>query len=199
MTDSRFHTTAEDNGRVRKTRLRAGSGALSWQQVISLWQADATFRAQFNQSLAEAPFAACFWETPAVTHAGLERPFEFVCVEAPSLVGTNADPRAFAAQFDRHCGEDAIAEFSNLGGDARLVAPCPVPPNACYAHLLSFVREAPAGQRDAFWRRIGEAVSQRLSDSPLWLSTSGLGVYWLHARLDSRPKYYTYAAYRAVE
>lgn len=45
MTNLAFHNTAEDDGRVRKTRLRAGGEPLSWRQVLSLWQADATFRA----------------------------------------------------------------------------------------------------------------------------------------------------------
>ena len=30
----------------------------------------------------------------------------------------------------------------------------------------------------------------------LWVSTSGLGVYWLHVRLDSYPKYYQHAPYK---
>ena len=30
---------------------------------------------------------------------------------------------------------------------------------------------------------------------PVWLSTSGMGVAWLHFRLDQRPKYYTYRAF----
>jgi hypothetical protein len=33
---------------------------------------------------------------------------------------------------------------------------------------------------------------------PVWFSTSGMGVAWLHFRLDRRPKYYTYRAF-AVE
>jgi hypothetical protein len=43
---------------------------------------------------------------------------------------------------------------------------------------------------------VGDAVARRLSSAPLWLSTSGLGVAWLHVRLDERPKYYTHAPYR---
>lgn len=34
------------------------------------------------------------------------------------------------------------------------------------------------------------------TDYPIWLSTSGLGVYWLHMRLDRRPKYYTYEPFK---
>lgn len=33
-------------------------------------------------------------------------------------------------------------------------------------------------------------------DVPIWLSTSGLGVYWLHVRLDTRPKYYNHDEYK---
>lgn len=32
--------------------------------------------------------------------------------------------------------------------------------------------------------------------SPRWLSTSGLGVSYLHVRIDSRPKYYSFDEYR---
>lgn len=36
----------------------------------------------------------------------------------------------------------------------------------------------------------------RLGVRPVWLSTAGMGVSWLHVRLDARPKYYGFAAYR---
>lgn len=45
MTDWQFHNTTEDDGRVRRTRPRTGSESLSWRQVLSLWQADAAYRA----------------------------------------------------------------------------------------------------------------------------------------------------------
>jgi hypothetical protein len=40
------------------------------------------------------------------------------------------------------------------------------------------------------------AVDEQLGEQPLWLSTAGTGIFWLHVRLDSRPKYYTYQPYR---
>ena len=39
-------------------------------------------------------------------------------------------------------------------------------------------------------------MQRRLSAKPVWLSTAGAGVSWLHVRLDDRPKYYGYAPYR---
>jgi hypothetical protein len=90
-----------------------------------------------------------------------------------------------------------VASFTNLGGDATLVVPCPHPsaPRG-YAHLAVFLRDAPKSQRVRFWAALAERVTDELAARgahvPLWTSTSGLGVYWLHVRLDSRPKYYQY-------
>ena len=50
--------------------------------------------------------------------------------------------------------------------------------------------------RDALWRAVGDALRTRLGSRPTWVSTSGLGVSWLHVRLDRLPKYYTHAPYR---
>jgi hypothetical protein len=36
----------------------------------------------------------------------------------------------------------------------------------------------------------------RRTGEPVWLSTNGDGVSWLHVRIDERPKYYTHGPYR---
>lgn len=66
-----------------------------------------------------------------------------------------------------------------------------------YTHLAAFVRRAPASQVHAFWQAVGKATDERMWDRSsaehaVWLSTAGMGVAWLHARLDSYPKYYVY-------
>ncbi|MET0247228.1 MAG: hypothetical protein ABW182_10815 [Sphingomonas sp.] len=49
-----------------------------------------------------------------------------------------------------------------------------------------------------FWSLLARTVEARLAErEKLWVSTSGLGVSWLHARIDDRPKYYSYAPYRS--
>ena len=50
-----------------------------------------------------------------------------------------------------------------------------------------------------FWIEVGRQMEKRLKEKPddkVWMSTCGTGIYWLHLRLDSRPKYYTYTPYR---
>lgn len=58
------------------------------------------------------------------------------------------------------------------------------------------MRQAPEPQKHALWQRVGAAMQRRLSAKPVWLSTAGAGVPWLHVRLDDRPKYYGHAPYR---
>ena len=92
-----------------------------------------------------------------------------------------------------------IGNFPKLGSNATLIVLAPVSPEpSCYTHLGNFLRAAPAGQVDRFWQAVGEAMQQRVSASPLWLSTAGMGVSWLHLRLDSRPKYYRHRAYAVL-
>ena len=183
-------------GCVRRVAVLRDGEAVAYAEVVEQWRSGEAFRTFFIALLAQAPYRACFWETPPVTLARAERVFEFVLVDAPALVGMSAEPEAFASRFARG---QAVATFANLGGYAVLVAPAPQgPPEAC-AHLAAFARGAPAPQQHALWQAVGDAVARRLSPEPLWLSTSGLGVAWLHVRLDRRPKYYTYAPYRTPE
>jgi hypothetical protein len=165
----------------------------TYADVVQGWQNDPAFRALFNSWLADAPFASFRWETPVVTSATLIRTFEFVLLDCPGLART-PDPEAFAEHFRGK--EESIATFPNLGGDAIMVVPYPVAGPETYGHLAAFVRLAPEHQRESLWQAVGEAMSRRISSKPVWLSTAGAGVSWLHVRLDDRPKYYGFGPYR---
>jgi hypothetical protein len=66
------------------------------------------------------------------------------------------------------------------------------------------VRGAPEEQQLELWRQVGEQVAENLQtyvksdEQPLWLSTDGSGVPWLHVRLDSKPKYIKHLEYRSL-
>ena len=122
------------------------------------------------------------------------RPFECVFVSSPSLARMGIDRVTFAEHFRPGC--DAVT-FSSLGGDATLVAPCPEN-SGNFAHLASFTATASPQRQDALWQSVGEALASRMGPQPLWLSTAGHGVAWLHVRLDSRPKYYRHAPYTRI-
>ncbi len=194
-----FATTgALDGGRVRRLTISIDSKALSCRDVCDLWQQDTGFGIFFSKTLAAIPFDAFFWEVRPITMASVDAPFECVIVDSPALSGVTADSSPFGLQLDASRSHDGIATFENLGGDALLVAPCAGLQTLSYAHLAAFVRHAPEQMQRTFWNRVGAALASRLGSVPVWLSTSGLGVYWLHVRLDRQPKYYTYAPYRQI-
>ncbi len=183
-------------GRVLRFRLLFDDRPLTWSDVVARWQNDESFLCFFVSILVDAPFPAYFWETPPVTSATFNQEFEFVLVDSQQLAGVAADQRAFANHFAAAQSGASVIEFSNLSGDATLVVPCPCGSLSAYAQLSTFARGAPDDQQHQLWTQVGTVLERRLGAQPVWLSTSGLGVYWLHIRLDSAPKYYTHEPYR---
>lgn len=183
------------SSQTTRTNLTDGSSALSFRQTIDLWQTSEEFRKFFTAAIAESSFDAFFWETPPVTTGTADRPFEFVLVASASLSRLTPDPSPFQTHFSSR-RSDPVLTFPNLGGDAVLVVPAPLADEQCYTHLARFLRGAPWTQVDAFWRCVGYAMHGRMSGAPTWLSTAGMGVSWLHLRLDSRPKYYRHEPYK---
>jgi hypothetical protein len=151
---------------------------------------DEALRQQFSALLCEAPHTALFWECPGMGPATLEAPMAWVCLPAPGLDGP-PDPSPFADPLREKAGD--VVTFSNLRGDATLVVPRPRPGLAA-PHLLAFLRGARPEERSALWAAVGAAALAM--ERPFYLSTAGMGVAWLHVRLDARPKYYRHAPYR---
>jgi len=183
------------HGAIR-IRMELDSVPVTYADVLSRWQNEEDFRSFFIRLLSDSPFSAFRWETPPITTATASRPFEFVLLDSPGLANS-PDPDAFAEHFRGEI-QDGVVEFSNLGKDAILIVPCPIGPHVTYSHLGAFVRQAPEPQIHALWKMVGAAMERRLSAKPVWLSTAGAGVSWLHVRLDDRPKYYGYGPYRAI-
>jgi hypothetical protein len=182
-------------GRVRKITFDQDGERLSFGDTLALLRDSQNFRQELTVALAEAPYRAFHWEAPPVTRDTLQQDFECVLVDSPDLTD-DADPRAFAGHFDDSGPDDDVIVFPNLGDDALLVVPMPKRRDNLYAHLASFLRGAETAQVDALWQCVSDAMRDRLGTEPVWLNTAGGGVSWLHVRLDSRPKYYRYAAYR---
>lgn len=195
-----FESTHEvlSGGRVHRHSVLSGGKPLRYADAQDLWQRDAAFRSFFIAILSDSPFSVYRWETPPITRDLASRPFEFVLLDSPGLAYT-PDTRSFAGFFTVDDSNHGVVVFHNLGGDALLVVPSPRAPDSAYGHLAAFVRGAPEAQKHAFWRTVGETVEQQISDRPMWVSTAGGGVSWLHVRLDSRPKYYGFQPYRKLE
>ncbi len=189
----RIELARPNEATIRWVVLDCAGRALTFEQVVRAWTADSAFRRFWIESLQQVGFDAYCWECPPVHDATRSRPFECVFVSSPSLAHMSVDAEAFAEHFR---GDREVVTFGNLGGDAFLVAPCPEDSGTDFSHLAAFTRTASPALQQALWTAVGRALEARIAERPLWLSTAGHGVAWLHVRIDSRPKYYSHTPYR---
>jgi hypothetical protein len=182
-------------GASEKIVITKDNRALTFAEVIAAWRDDAAFRAFTCATLAAAPYPAFFWEMPPIRRGHADRPYECMLIRSDALARMAPDVDAFAAQFK--ATGTLVATFPNIGGDAILVAPEQIAAPASYAHLAAFLRTAPMGQQHQLFEALGHAIEGFLRDHDrrIWISTSGLGIAWLHIRLDAVPKYYQYQPY----
>ncbi len=178
-----------------RLRFCTGDGRLSYAEFLHALSAHESFREIIQVEMRTAPFVAFRWETPPLTSASIDQPFECLLHNSPDL-DVRADPTDFEAYFQPGA---EVVNFQNLGADALLIVPCPISKSANYSHIAAFHRSAPFTQQHAFWIAVAHTVLARVGSQPLWLSTAGGGVDWLHMRLDDRPKYYRYLPWREAE
>lgn len=191
-----FSLVAEPVEHGRRYRLLHQGDAVSYERAVRGLCEERDVRELLVECLRAAPYEAFFWETPPVAAGRRDRAFELVLIDSPMLARVTAEPAPFTRQLASN--DASCVAFPNLSGDAWLVAPRALAEHEHYAHLARFVRGAPHAQVDEFFRTVGLTIERWWSEraETLWVSTSGLGVHWLHARFDTRPKYYSYGPYR---
>jgi hypothetical protein len=195
MSNSRWSTSVQRIANGVRIFLLRDSAPLTIHDFLKLLARNAHFADWYSAVLAASRFEAFFWELPALCLNAIHHDSEFVLLDAPALTAQAQDQRPFNEHFAAN--EHDISVFTSLGGDAQLIAPCPTTDIACYSHLAVFIRQAPVLQRQHFWHATAATALELMSDKPRWLSTSGLGVSWLHARLDQKPKYFQHKPYKA--
>ena len=180
----------------RRVQLVGDQGPLSWREVARGMCSDPALKKLLSSAILEGP-DAIYWEARPVHPDDQDQPFACMVLDAPELSRIRADGSPFRGPLGGARAPE-VRRFPNLGGDAELVVPAPG--EADYPHLGAFMRRAPAAQVDALWTAVGEGVQQWLESrrGRLWVSTAGLGVHWLHIRLDSRPKYVKWGPYRSL-
>jgi hypothetical protein len=180
-----------------KITIAAAGRTLSFGDVVAGWRSDEAFREFFIAELAALPFAAFFWEMPPLWQGRLDFDYEYVATGSDELARLRPSSEAFAEHLDAASATNSVVSFRNLSGDALLVAPKQMAEPEAYGHIAAFVRGSPLRQRHELLQTLGDAIHRTLQeyDGPVWVSTSGLGVPWVHVRLDKYPKYYNYQAY----
>ena len=188
-----FEKTIIEQGNIVEYSILENGKRISFEAYIDLIIHSFSFRTFFNEVLSKNEFQAFFFEVKPVTLEKLNADFEFAVVNSLSLAKINSDKSAFQEYLSVG---DSVVTFHNLNKDAQLVVPNEISEKQAYAHIANFVRRAEPKQIDTFWQLVGKVYKASIKNRPIWLSTSGLGVYWLHMRIDAIPKYYSYAKYK---
>ncbi|MCR6641117.1 MAG: hypothetical protein NVV82_19515 [Sporocytophaga sp.] len=165
-------------------------------EAVNLLCTSKEFRIFFIELLQSSSYEAYFWEVRPISIDTTSQQFEFVIVNAPSLSKINADNAPFIKYFNQ---DKYVTSFFNLNKDARLIVPIGTENSSRYSHIANFVRYAPFEQVEIFWKKVGEEIHNSIEGVEKWVSTSGLGVHWLHLRIDIKPKYYSYQPYKNLK
>jgi len=183
------------NPNIIRYTFSADNTPISNSEIIALLKTSEDFIQFFIDILKDAPFDAFFWEVKPINKETLKDSFEFVLVKSSRLKDLKPDSSRFLKYFK---DDEQVVTFSNLRGDAHLIVPTPLGEQRYYAHLAAFVRFASLDQQIALWKLVATTFETLIGDTPKWLSTAGLGVSWLHIRIDSKPKYYRYQSYKIL-
>jgi len=168
---------------------------ITYAEATNLLWTSKEFRFFFVELLRLSSYEAYFWEVRPIILDTSNEKFEFVLVNSPLLSKITADNSPFVKYFSQG---KYVTSFFNLNGDAKLIVPIEIDNSDNYSHIANFVRYAPFDQVDIFWQKVGEEINNSVERNIKWVSTSGLGVHWLHVRIDTKPKYYSYLPYKSL-
>ena len=137
-----------------------------------------------------------FWEHPKLNSTSWMSEYEVSIVESKRLNVVKPNPHPFSQYFK---GDDVIVTFKNRGGNALLVVPEPDNMSISdFSTISRFIKNADSDLSIKFFKAVFREWHQNFKNDTnySYLSTHGLGVHWLHVRIDKKPKYYHTIDYR---
>ena len=184
----------EQNENTVRFRLKKGEQNLTFKEVFELWSSNSGFIAFYKTELIKLNFEAFYWEHPAINKEFLEKKYECILQRSRPLEHLPINENAFRDYIRR---SEQVADFMNLGKNARLVVPTKKTDRDIYNHMSKFLRFAEKEQITELFKKVGKSILEEIESQKLiWLNTAGLGVIWLHIRMDTRPKYYKTNKYK---
>lgn len=182
------------NENTVRFRLKNGEQNLTFEEVFESWESNPKFVAFYKDELIKLNFEAFYWEHPAMKKEFLGKKYECILQRSRPLEHLPINESAFKDYI--HLNAQAT-DFMNLGKNARLVVPTKRTDKEIYNHMSKFIRLAEQEQIIEVFKRVGKSILEEIESQKLiWLNTAGLGVIWLHIRMDTRPKYYKTTRYK---
>jgi len=163
---------------------------MKWKEKIQDWKngIPQTYPSDLNKRF--------FYQT-SVIDSNLSNEYKEIYIESDKLEKISQDYNSFKEYFIKPKNK-YVTSFTNLSGNSVLVVPVPnktktkTKSKHNYTTLKDFIDNAPLKKQKAFWIHVAECVIELLKIvDKVYLNTHGLGVYYLHVRLDTIPKYYS--------
>ncbi len=178
-------------------RIKKKGEFLSFKEVFTLWAENVGFIKFYKEALIAFGYQAFYWEHPAINEAFLEKKYECILQRSKPLENLQSNENTFKEYIHAN---NQVADFMNLGKNARLIVPTKQTDQEVYNHLGKFINFAKDEQIIKIFQQLGDAVLEELKEEKaIWLNTAGLGVIWLHIRLDTKPKYYKTKLYKNID
>ena len=130
-----------------------------------------------------------FWETKPITNEKSIFKQKFIQNEYLNNLKQNYSP--FQNEINKSKNK-YVTSFYNLSGDTLLIVPIPKK-GKNFATLKNFIDNASKTQQEYLWKEVSKQIKKLLKKNkgkPLWVSTHGTGVHYLHIRICNKPKYY---------
>ena len=129
-----------------------------------------------------------FWETKCLKTFNDE--FEEEFIESKSLNNLLQNYNSFIEYINSSKNKYATS-FYNPNKTSLLIIPMPRD-NKKFTTLKDFIDNASLNHQKKFWKYVAKTIIKFMKENKeVYISTHGLGVSYLHVRLDLSPKYYS--------
>ena len=186
---------------IPNKQVRYYSYDVTMQSVLQALEEKMSLSKILIKTLAKCPLDHYVLEFPPVSGQTLHGiPFSFVVTKEARL-----DRKQSLDAFQEHYQRGkVVVNFKNLSGESTLVVPLPGSKSGGqeFSSIGPYSRTVPMKHQQKFWKRVARCILKEMKHDfyrAYWLSTSGLGVPWLHARIDKTPKYYVYGPFKTAK
>lgn len=154
-----------------------------------------SFRNQIIQIFLESKFVNVFWEFPPYSTSTTQNMAEFAFVTTSNFDKANSSS---FSEYLKGKKDGEIVMFKNPSGDTDLITiNSSNTNNQTFCHIMEFMTNATYENKHNLLKKIGEEMIKHTNGknakNPIYLSTHGHGVPWLHVRICNKPKYYSSA------
>lgn len=130
-----------------------------------------------------------YWEFPPFFLETKQNVAKFAIIKCGNFGKSNS---ASFKNFLNNKKDNEIVIFKNLSGDTDLITINSVDPeNPNFCHIMKFMKNSSHKNKHQLLKTIGKEMLKYSNNiDPIYLSTHGHGVPWLHVRISKFRKYY---------